>query len=258
MIKDFLISFRDNFKEKTRNPFLGTYLIVWMIRNWELIFTIFNFDDDYKLENKIEFVNSYYTEHSFLGNLFSTILWAFGVLILTYLLLAITRFITNLSEKQLIPWIYKVTDNKSIVLKETYDNLRVENVRNENQLEKERENKRRLIAEISELEKVIDDLKNIGNENKEELTRTKSLENEVDLLFEKIKDKNLTDDYIEIVNRIGEAEQGWIDNEHWSSSTDYFVRLGLLHSGKRENNYSELSISTIGEKVLRRARLELD
>ena len=46
MIKDFLVSFKDNFKEKTRNPFLGTYLIVWLIRNWELIYTLFNFDQN--------------------------------------------------------------------------------------------------------------------------------------------------------------------------------------------------------------------
>jgi len=32
-VKDFLISFSDNFKKKTQNPFLGTYLIVWIIRN---------------------------------------------------------------------------------------------------------------------------------------------------------------------------------------------------------------------------------
>ncbi|WP_377717329.1 hypothetical protein [Pseudofulvibacter geojedonensis] len=62
MIKDFLISFRDNFKEKTRNPFLGTYVIVWIVLNWELIYTLFNFDDNYKLENKVAFIKAYYKE----------------------------------------------------------------------------------------------------------------------------------------------------------------------------------------------------
>ena len=105
MIKDFLISFRDNFKEKTRNPFLGTYVIVWIVLNWELIYTLFNFDDNYKLENKVAFIKAYYKEQSFIGNLFKTVLWAFGLLILTYLLLAISRLITNFSEKQITPWI---------------------------------------------------------------------------------------------------------------------------------------------------------
>ena len=118
MIKDFLISFRDNFKEKTRNPFLGTYLIVWIIRNWELIYTLFNFDENFKLQDKIDFIKTYYSEQSFIGNLLTSVLWAFGLLILTYLLLSISRLITNFSEKQITPWIYKITDSKSIVLKE--------------------------------------------------------------------------------------------------------------------------------------------
>ena len=73
MIKDFLISFRDNFKEKTRNPFLGTYVIVWIVLNWELIYTLFNFDDNYKLENKVAFIKAYYKEQSFIGNLFKKV-----------------------------------------------------------------------------------------------------------------------------------------------------------------------------------------
>lgn len=56
MIKDFLISFKDNFREKHRNPLLGTYLLVWLFRNWELLFTLFNFDKEKKLQDKIEFI----------------------------------------------------------------------------------------------------------------------------------------------------------------------------------------------------------
>lgn len=261
MIKDFLISFRDNFKEKTRNPFLGTYLIVWIIRNWELIYTLFNFDENYKLQDKIDFIKTYYSEQSFIGNLLTTVLWAFGLLILTYLLLSISRLITNFSEKQITPLIYKITDSKSIVLKETYEKLRIENSRIETQLEKERENKKRLMLEISELEKTIDDINSKdGKENEiaEQSINTISLENEVDVLFNKIKSKKLIEEFIEIVNRIGESEEGWINNEYWGESTNYFVRLGLLSSGKSEQNYSELSLTTVGEKVLRRSRLEID
>lgn len=127
MIKDFFVSFKDNFKEKTQNPFLGTYLIVWVIRNWELVYTLFNFDDDYTLEKKKAFITKYYDEaHNFIENLFYNILWTFGVLILTYILLNVSRLIVNLFDKQLKPWIYKITDSKSIVLKEEYEQLRSE------------------------------------------------------------------------------------------------------------------------------------
>ncbi len=260
MIKDFLISFRDNFKEKTRNPFLGTYVIVWIVLNWELIYTLFNFDDNYKLENKVAFIKAYYKEQSFIGNLFKTVLWAFGLLILTYLLLAISRLITNFSEKQITPWIYKITDSKSIVLKETYENLRIENTQIEAKLEKERENKKRLLLEITELERTIDKLNSNDEENNgtEESIKNISLDNEVDVLFNKIKNKNLIDEFIELVESIGKEEQGWIKAEDLTDSFGYFVKLGLLATGKDNVNYVEIAVTNVGEKVLRRARLEIE
>jgi|TARA_B110000908_G_C10117519_1_gene386070 hypothetical protein len=261
MIKDFLISFRDNFKEKTRNPFLGTYLIVWVILNWELIYTLFNFDEKYKLENKVAFIKTYYAEQSFIGNLFKTVLWAFGLLILTYLLLALSRLITNFSEKRITPWIYKITDSKSIVLKETYENLRIENLRIETKLEKERENKKRLLIEISELEKTIDkiNLSNIEeNNDTEETIKNISLDNEVDVLFNKIKTKKLIDEYIELVENIGKEEEGWIKSEDLTNSFSYFVKLGLLATGKDNVDYIQIGVTDIGGKVLRRSRLEVE
>jgi hypothetical protein len=261
MIKDFLISFRDNFKEKTRNPFLGTYLIVWVILNWELIYTLFNFDEKYKLENKVAFIKTYYAEQSFIGNLFKTVLWAFGLLILTYLLLALSRLITNFSEKRITPWIYKITDSKSIVLKETYENLRIENLRIETKLEKERENKKRLLIEISELEKTIDkiNLSNIEeNNDTEETIKNISLDNEVDVLFNKIKTKKLIDEYIELVENIGKEEEGWIKSADLTNSFSYFVKLGLLATGKDNVDYIQIGVTDIGGKVLRRSRLEVE
>jgi hypothetical protein len=261
MIKDFLISFRDNFKEKTRNPFLGTYLIVWVILNWELIYTLFNFDEKYKLENKVAFIKTYYAEQSFIGNLFKIVLWAFGLLILTYLLLALSRLITNFSEKRITPWIYKITDSKSIVLKETYENLRIENLRIETKLEKERENKKRLLIEISELEKTIDkiNLSNIEeNNDTEETIKNISLDNEVDVLFNKIKTKKLIDEYIELVENIGKEEEGWIKSEDLTNSFSYFVKLGLLATGKDNVDYIQIGVTDIGGKVLRRSRLEVE
>ncbi|WP_179354768.1 hypothetical protein [Winogradskyella vidalii] len=262
MIKDFLISFRDNFKEKTRNPFLGTYLIVWIIRNWDLIYTLFNFDSEYKLANKIAYIKSYYSENGFIENLFTSILWAFGLLILTYILLAISRFITNYSEKRITPWIYKITDSKSIVLKETYEKLRNENSRIETKLESEREIKKRLMIEISELENEIDNLKmnnsNIENELPDFDVDKISLDNEVEVLLNKIKRKKLIDKFITTINRIGEKEHGWIDNAYWNESTEYFIKLGLFSTGQKGDSYSELELTEVGSKVLRRARLEIE
>jgi hypothetical protein len=117
MIKDFFISFRENFKEKTANPFLGTYIVVWLIRNWELAYSVFNFDDDYLLSDKVQFVKNYYYDVSLFTEVTINILITFLVLIISYLLINVSRLIINFFEKIVTPLVYKWTDKSSIVLK---------------------------------------------------------------------------------------------------------------------------------------------
>ena len=183
MIKDFLISFKDNIKDKTTNPFLGTYFAVWMIRNWKLVYTVFNFDEEKSkgvkltLEDKINAIEAYYQNESFLGNLGINLLWAFGVLILTYIVLNLSRFIVNFSEKQVTPWIIQFTDSKSIVSKERYNQLKEERDDLEVKFEKEEEANSLLKKEIAELNQKIPAMEEEWNSVKVELEdKVKTLE----------------------------------------------------------------------------------
>ncbi|OXA83479.1 hypothetical protein B0A56_01445 [Flavobacterium columnare NBRC 100251 = ATCC 23463] len=257
MIKDFLISFTDNLKEKTRNPFLGTYLLVWLIRNWELIYTLFNFDNDCNLNEKKEFIFSYYKKNDFITNLFTNILWSFGLLILTYALLNLSRFIVNLFEKKLTPWIYKVTDSNSIVLKETYDKLKSENNILELNLEKERESKGRLQIEISKLEKKIEDSNSFTNSISVENNEQNKIGDETELMFKKIKEKDWLINYINNTTTVSKAKNGWIQNNEIDESFHYFITLGLIDITADNGEFSNLTISELGKKVLRRVRLDL-
>ena len=56
---DITSSFFDNIKDKTTNPFFGTLIFVWLVRNWDLVYTVFNFDSDCNLEDKKEFIRKY-------------------------------------------------------------------------------------------------------------------------------------------------------------------------------------------------------
>ncbi|PHR74512.1 MAG: hypothetical protein COA67_00075 [Lutibacter sp.] len=152
MIKDFLISFKDNIKKKTSNPFLGTYAIVWVIRNWELVYSLFQFDSDTNRIKRIEIIKAYYLDRNFIYDLLFNVLWAFGVLILTFALINLSRLIINFFEKIVTPKIYEITDKNSVVLKETYNQLKSEMDILESKLEKERENKSKLQIEITRLE----------------------------------------------------------------------------------------------------------
>jgi hypothetical protein len=257
MIKDFLISFKDNFNEKTRNPFLGTYLIVWLIRNWELVYSLFNFNKNQNLEDKVKFIKTYYENNEFLYNLWVNTYWAFGLLTVTYILLNLSRLITNFSEKKLTPWIYKITDSKSIVTKDVYDNLIVENNRLEQKVEKERESKNRLQIEITKLEQKIDELNKFPETDTVLSENINTLDNEVDILFDKIKTKKWFSEYLSANSLINKNEYNWVSNKSIGEPFEYFIALGLINVDKNDGSESQLSVSEIGKKVLRRVRLEL-
>ncbi|MEP0985315.1 hypothetical protein [Ekhidna sp.] len=101
MLFSWFTSAGNNLLERSKNPFLGTFTLVWLARNWELVFALFNFDKSHTLEKKIKFLSERIQYDTFWTEVGYNILWTFIVLILTYLLVNITRVISNLFEKRL-------------------------------------------------------------------------------------------------------------------------------------------------------------
>jgi hypothetical protein len=257
MIKDFFVSFSDNLKEKNKNPFLGTYLLVWLIRNWKLIYTLFNFDDKTTLVNKVKFIDDYYSRMDFMDNLFQNILWSFGLLIVTYFLLNISRLIVNISEKRITPWIYKITDSKSIVLRGEYDRLRTDNDELQVRLDKERESKSRLESRIKNLEEEIINVSNIHSEGMTE-TDGEYLENiedsHLEKIYQKLKQRNLVREFLNICVQINKNEIIYLS---MYEGIDYFIQQGLLVSQRSyDNERSTFRITSDGNELLKMARVE--
>jgi hypothetical protein len=257
MIKDLLISFTSTIKEKTQNPFLGTYFVVWLLRNWDLVFALFNFDQNYNLESKIAFVNGYYKVNSFTENILTNIGWTFLVLIITYLVLNLSRVIVNTSEKQIKPWIYKITDSKSTVLKSIHELVRNERDELQIRLDNEREAKSRLEIRIKNLEEEILEISkkrienNVGeNENKDS---NKEFD-EIELIYKKLEKENLVEEFINLSVKI--LKNNYIEDSY--TLTDKFIRLGLIKfQSEHMSNYSKLFILTKeGENLLKYLRLK--
>lgn len=120
MVKDTLNSILDNIKERTTNPFLGTLIVVWLVKNWSLVYSLFYFDNSLKLEARLKYISAYFADHSFLLNMIFVILITLGVLVLTYILLGVSRYLTDTYERRLVPRISNWTDATSIVLKTDY------------------------------------------------------------------------------------------------------------------------------------------
>lgn len=244
MIKDFLISFRDNFQEKTTNPFLGTYLLVWLIRNWELVYTLFNFDKDTKLLDKVSYIKSYYSQVSFFENILTNILWAFALLITTYILLNVSRLIVNLSEKRVAPWVYKITDSKSIILKVHYERIRSARDDLQSRLDMERESKAKLENRIKELEEEIISVRSKNSQHLAE-NETQNLPNEIDIIIDKLNKDKIVKHFIEAAASI---------NAGYGLPRDYpnlmnFIKLGLIRS-----TGVDFKLTADGEAILKRIR----
>jgi hypothetical protein len=263
MIKDLLVSFKDNIKSKSSNPFLGTYAIVWCVRNWKLVYSFFFFDAKTTLDQKIKILSSYYTFETFISDLLWNILWALSALILSYSLINLSRFIVNLFEQRLTPFIYKITDSGSIVLKEKYDRLKSDKQELEIKLERERDSKGKMQKEINSLEEQIQEMFRINGEREGQESLEALIENEpksftaTDKLFNKLKTKDLVNKFINTVMNI-HREQGWMNHENEDEDTSYFIRIGLLEFEKSESEFTKYNLTDSGQEVLKKAQLEMD
>lgn len=121
---EFLSSFFDNIKEKTTNPFFGTLIFVWLVRNWELVFTLFNFDKDCTLENKKAFIQSYYYDKKIWEEILINIGIALALMLLAYLLIIISRVIVNITNHNITPRLNELTVSKLVVNKTRFETVR--------------------------------------------------------------------------------------------------------------------------------------
>jgi|TARA_R100000789_G_C2992911_1_gene146604 hypothetical protein len=80
-IGDFLNSIFEGTKQRVKNPLFGSFILSWIILNWEFILVFFT--QDLSTLNKIEYLNAY-CKSNFIGDLFLTPL----IISLVYLILS--------------------------------------------------------------------------------------------------------------------------------------------------------------------------
>lgn len=253
MIKDIFFSLKDNVKQKTTNPFFGTLIIVWIIHNWQFVYSLFNFEKEVTLQKRINFLKLYLEPLPFAKSLGLCILITIGVLISSYLLLNISRLIVNLYDKKLTPWIYMITDKTSIVLRSEYEDMKSERDLMSQKLETEREYKLKLQSEISNLEDKI-------KTKTSKVTPTPKLDKkELNPNAQNSKIATiLTDIEKNKYNRFFEEVIDYINNDQYipfnsnKESLNYFLRLDLLTIDKTAQNDLEskkYDFTELGNKV---------
>ena len=111
-------SFFDNLKQKSTNPFFGTLILVYVIRNWELIYTLFIFDSECTMNDKKHYIYNYIHTHADNLNIF----YNAGIALATYLIgltiMVGTRFIVDWKDDTVTPWLEDKALHDKVVPKE--------------------------------------------------------------------------------------------------------------------------------------------
>lgn len=167
MIRDAINSITENVKERITNPFLGTFILVWLVHNWSLVYSFFYFDKNFKLNDKIEHFNKYWQGRNFFWNLILVALISILILIITYIFLTVSRYLARVFENMIVPYINSKTKGKIVTL-ETYEAAinRINIL--EEKIELERRAKNEAIDERDEFErKLYEKNSDSGNSNKD-------------------------------------------------------------------------------------------
>ena len=205
MVKDTLNSIFDNLKERTTNPFLGTLIVVWVFRNWTLVYGLFNFDKGFTLDKKLKYIADHYQSQAFVPNLLIVVAITFLVLVSTYCMLTLGRLISDTYDKFVLPYLARITDKSSIVLKTEYKALEEVVKQLEIRLEEERlakvavQNERdRLDEKLSAQQNIVETTDIVENQTSQSST---SLDDDLNMQVNKrVSDKVLQDWDIEIFN----------------------------------------------------------
>lgn len=105
-------SFFSNIKDKLTNPYFGTLILVLIFHHWELLYVIFNFDENLTLDNKLDFIHNYISANITLSSVCWDALLALIFMFSGYLIIVLTRSIVLWIEFWLMPFITGKIVNK--------------------------------------------------------------------------------------------------------------------------------------------------
>ncbi|MNX79545.1 hypothetical protein D3C86_1111760 [compost metagenome] len=146
------------------------------------------------MDNKIKFIQDYFNEKKYFDEIWTNVWISFVVLFVTYLLLAISRGLTDLYYKRVEPWIIGIMDSKAIYTMEDKKTLESKNYLLEKKLKTKEEDLLRHLgdnqnlksnielqtkkwnAKIDNAEKEIKTVRTNVDELKEKLTNLKQLD----------------------------------------------------------------------------------
>jgi peptidoglycan hydrolase CwlO-like protein len=223
-MENFFSNVSDYVKSRLNNPLLGTLLIIFIFLHFDFLFALFNFDEGVILPQKIKYIHDYWDRYGTKEKATNKILLAFGIMLLTFILLAIAKALTN-AYNRLVDFIDDKSDKGSVVsrtkhelIKTERNSLRTEKEELENRIVNRDSDIRDLKSEITaivsrnerisgELESALDEINELKNDNSNFLLtqENKTLENTI--LGKDLHIKKLNEEVSELINQISELNE---------------------------------------------------
>jgi len=230
---EIINSFFSNIKDKLTNPFFGTLILVLIINHWELWFTIFNFDSDCTLVDKITIIRNYTLKNLTILKFIWDVTQAVIFMILGYLIIVLTRSLVIWVEFSLMPFITGKIVSKNVVQKNVYDDVVIEREKYFDQYEEQRKNVRlfsKTIDEQIQQIKVKDsnllEQSNIISETVKELDLIKSnlenTENKSKVQLQEINELKNSNETLQKENDLKNRELNEYENLFFSTESNEF------------------------------------
>lgn len=118
-MKEKIEELYDGLKERLKSNFLVTFIIIWLLHHWQLIYSIFNFDTNRTLIDKRAYIANYLSEEGMLWLWVFPLLWTFISMISFYGFSSLSE-ILNIAYQNIRKAIYKKWDNKKLKTIEEY------------------------------------------------------------------------------------------------------------------------------------------
>ncbi|MBE8727964.1 hypothetical protein [Flavobacterium hungaricum] len=255
---DYIDSFLSNYKSKIRNPFIGTMLSVWLIKHWDIVFAFFSFDAKRTMEWKINYVRKYFSEICFWPEFWKITGISLFSLMLTFILLGISRALTDFYYKIAEPYIVRQIDKKQIFTLENKKTLDKRIATLEAKLEKSIDAAIKAEGINEQLE--LKHINNISEMSKSLESATSSyaaVNNQYNLLLEKEKKiedvyeqfrklyKNFDTKTLELLKNINQNHR--IDATYYSENYDVSIKkLGSLGMIRLDSTGYKYELTQLG------------
>lgn len=186
-IKSIFQDFVNDNRDKVRTPYFSVFILIWLVRNWELIFTIFNFDEIEKRTDKTTLIGEYISKAVSPKELLTTTGLAFIGITVSYLLISLSKTITLAYKNFVTPFINNLFDKNLNVDKEIYNTVKQERDRFRRLYDDEQNASSGLAARLNDQKILISKIADEHEKTKQDYTELLETKSNVDLINKRLE-----------------------------------------------------------------------